>query len=86
MTDELGEVLGPDRRTFLKRLIIGTAFAAPVVSSFTMSGVQSALASTSRQTTIQANTNTSPPTTAVGAGGAQTTPAEPVTSTPSFTG
>ena len=64
MDDDLGamgEAVGPDRRTFLRRLIIGTAFAAPVVSSFTMSGMQSVFASTPRSTTLGMNSNTTPP-------------------------
>jgi hypothetical protein len=40
------EEVGSGRRTFLKRVVIGTAFAAPVVASFTMSGVQAAYAQT----------------------------------------
>jgi hypothetical protein len=34
----------PDRRTFVKRVAIGAAFATPVVSSFSMSGVNSVFA------------------------------------------
>jgi hypothetical protein len=49
---------GPDRRAFLKRLIIGTAFVVPVVSSFTMSGVTSVFADTPGSTTLATNTNT----------------------------
>lgn len=41
MSDEVEGAIGPDRRAFIKRLVIGTAFAVPVVSSFTMVGVQS---------------------------------------------
>jgi len=40
MTDDLERAIGPDRRSFIKRLVVTTAFAAPAVSSFTMSGVQ----------------------------------------------
>jgi len=63
--EELGpleKAVGPDRRAFLKGLVIGGAFAVPVVSSFTMSGMQSVFAATPGSTTIAANTNTSPPT------------------------
>jgi hypothetical protein len=35
---------GFDRRTFVKRVAVGTAFAVPVVTSFSMSGVNSAFA------------------------------------------
>ena len=31
--------VGPDRRTFVRRLVIGTAFAAPIVSSFDMASL-----------------------------------------------
>ena len=33
-----------DRRSFVKRIAIGTAFAVPVVTSFSMTGVNSAYA------------------------------------------
>jgi hypothetical protein len=42
--DELLEHLPPSRRTFVKRVAIGAAFATPVVSSFSMSGVNSVFA------------------------------------------
>lgn len=58
---EFEEAVGPDRRTFLKRLVVGAAFAAPVVSSFTMSGVKSIFASTPRSTTMLGNSNTTIP-------------------------
>jgi hypothetical protein len=38
--------LSDDRRSFLKKLAIGSAFAVPVVSSFTMSNVTAAYAQT----------------------------------------
>jgi len=37
--DAIENAVRPDRRTFVKRLV-GTAFAAPVVASFTMSGIE----------------------------------------------
>lgn len=40
------EVADNGRRGFIKKLAIGTAFAAPVVSSFSMSGVSAAYAQT----------------------------------------
>jgi hypothetical protein len=49
MADELDDALdaaGPDRRSFLKKLAIGTAFTAPVVSSFTMTGIKAVYAQT----------------------------------------
>jgi hypothetical protein len=42
--DTAGRRPGFDRRTFVKRVAIGTAFAVPVVTSFSMSGVNSAFA------------------------------------------
>jgi hypothetical protein len=49
-----------DRRAFLKKMAVGTAFAVPVVSSFSMAGVQAAFAQTPavspRQTTPGATT------------------------------
>ena len=41
---ELADHVGPSRRTFIKRVAVGAAFAAPVVSSFSMSGVNAAFA------------------------------------------
>jgi len=41
------EGVGPDRRAFLKRVAIGSAFAVPVVASFSMSGVQAVYAQSS---------------------------------------
>jgi len=63
--EELGpleKAVGPDRRAFLKGLVIGGAFAVPVVSSFTMSGMQSVFAATPGSTTIATVPNTLPPT------------------------
>jgi len=31
--------VNPDRRGFVKKIIVGTAFAAPIVSSFSMDGL-----------------------------------------------
>jgi hypothetical protein len=47
MADELDGVIdstGMVRRTFMRRLVTGTAFAAPVVASFAMAGVEAASA------------------------------------------
>src|SRR5882672_5104890 len=52
--------VGPDRRTFIKRLVVGTVFAAPIVSSFTMSGIEAAFGSSSRSTAMASNANTTP--------------------------
>jgi len=46
--DDALDALGASRRTFVKRLVVGTAFAAPVVSSFSMNGVNTVFAQDSR--------------------------------------
>jgi hypothetical protein len=82
--EDLERAVGPDRRTFIKRLVIGTAFAAPVVSSFTMSGVQAVFGAKAGAILGLANSNcTVPPappnyprpidTFAVGVGGLDVT-------------
>jgi hypothetical protein len=38
LDDELAG-LEPSRRTFIKRVAVGAAFATPIVSSFSMSGL-----------------------------------------------
>jgi hypothetical protein len=64
MSDEeaIGAV-GPDRRTFVRRLVMGAVFAAPVVSSFTMGGVQAVFGAEDnvRSTTMLTDSNTTPP-------------------------
>ncbi|HUC38153.1 MAG TPA: twin-arginine translocation signal domain-containing protein [Acidimicrobiales bacterium] len=42
--DEVAEHVGFDRRSFVKRVALGAAFAVPAVTSFSMSGVNSAYA------------------------------------------
>jgi hypothetical protein len=44
--DAATEGLGDGRRSFLKKMAIGTAFTVPVVSSFTMAGIQAVYAQT----------------------------------------
>jgi hypothetical protein len=74
--DEALEGLSDDRRAFIKKLAIGTAFAVPVVSSFTMSNVTAAYAqsaasssqvsgvgASTSSTTTTTSPNTSPSTT-----------------------
>jgi hypothetical protein len=34
------EAAEPEKRAFLKQIIVGTAFAAPLVASFSMEGLQ----------------------------------------------
>ena len=68
--DELDNALGglsDDRRSFLKKLAIGSAFAVPVVSSFTMSNITAAYAqtaATSSQVSAGGASNTTTTTTA----------------------
>jgi len=37
--DQVLEKVRPDRRSFVRKVIVGTAFAVPVVSSFSMDGL-----------------------------------------------
>lgn len=60
MSEDFEQAIGHDRRTFVKRLVIGSAFAAPVISSFTMSGVQAVFGNFSGPITGATNSNTSP--------------------------
>jgi hypothetical protein len=57
--DTAGNRPGFDRRTFVKRVVIGTAFAVPVVTSFSMSGVNSAFAAAPSSSNTQINNLTS---------------------------
>jgi hypothetical protein len=64
------EGLGDGRRSFLKKMAVGTAFTVPVVSSFTMAGIKAVYAQTPTASGKQvsgnnasASTTTSPPTT-----------------------
>ena len=59
MSEEVEKEFGQDRRTFIKRLVVGTAFAAPVVSSFTMAGV-SAITGSATPKGIGPNTTPDP--------------------------
>lgn len=64
------EGLGDGRRAFLKKMAVGTAFTVPVVSSFTMAGIQAVYAQTptasgrvSGSGAAKSTTTTTPPTT-----------------------
>jgi hypothetical protein len=61
LTDEVARRIGPDRRTFVKRLVIGTVFAAPLVQSFSMSGIEAVFGKGAGATTAMANSNGTPP-------------------------
>ena len=58
--DEQLAGLEPSRRTFIKRVAVGAAFATPIVSSFSMSGlsVNAAAAQTSHQSGHSGNLTT----------------------------
>ena len=86
---ELEKAVGSDRRTFIKRLLIGSAFAAPVVSSFTMTGIGAVFGSSvprqangNQEPTTTTTTTTAPSEAGAGAAGA----ASPIESQPRFTG
>jgi hypothetical protein len=78
VSEEVEKEFGQDRRTFIKRLVIGTAFAAPVVSSFTMAGVS---AITGSSTPKGINPNTTDP-----GGDEGSAPATAVVADPTTTG
>ena len=61
MTDEVARRIGPDRRTFVKRLVVGTVFAAPLVQSFSMSGIEAVFGSGAGATTLMGDSNTGSP-------------------------
>lgn len=58
--ESLEGAVGHDRRTFIKRLVVGTVFAAPIVTSFTMSGMEAAFGGEARSTAMASNANTTP--------------------------
>lgn len=83
--DELDNALegvGDERRSFLKKMVVASAFAVPVVSSFTMSGVGAvyaqAAAASGDVSGGNATTSTSPaPTTSTTTAPATTTTTSP---------
>ena len=82
------EPLGSDRRSFLKKVAIGSVFATPVVSSFTMSGIEAVYAQTpsSSGTDVKAageeqTTTTESSTTTTEAPATTTTTEAPTTTT-----
>jgi hypothetical protein len=58
--EPLNDAVGPDRRTFVKALVVGTVFAAPIVSSFTMSGIESVFGGAAGASMAMSNTTASP--------------------------
>ena len=61
------------RRSFLKKMAVTTAFAAPVVSSFTMTGIKAVYAQTPRVSGAAAGGNTAASTTTTAASNQPTT-------------
>ena len=57
------EGLDDGRRSFLKKMAIGTAFTVPVVSSFTMAGIQAVYAQTPTSSGRVSAGNVTAPTT-----------------------
>src|SRR5581483_7139879 len=60
MTEQFEESVGHDRRTFVKRLVLGSVFAAPVISSFKMSGIEAVFGGAKQSAPFSALPNTSP--------------------------
>ena len=42
--DEIFDKVGDDRRSFMKKMVVGTAFAVPVISTFSLTGMQASFA------------------------------------------
>jgi hypothetical protein len=57
------EGLGDGRRSFLKKMAVGTAFTVPVVSSFTMAGIKAVYAQTPTASGQQVSGNNASATT-----------------------
>ncbi len=60
MSDDVERVISEaayGRRTFLRRLAIGSAFAVPVVSSFSMAGIQAVSAQADQNNGLIGNCN-----------------------------
>jgi len=58
--ERLGDALGPDRRSFVKGLVASTVFAAPIISSFTMSGIESVFGNVAGASMAMSNTTAAP--------------------------
>jgi hypothetical protein len=63
LSDEILDRVGDDRRSFLKKMVVGTAFAVPVVSSFSLHGMQSAFGQTPTTSVPPSTTATTATTT-----------------------
>jgi hypothetical protein len=42
--EEIFDKVGDDRRSFMKKMVVGTAFAVPVISTFSLTGMQASFA------------------------------------------
>jgi hypothetical protein len=80
--DDVFEQVGHDRRQFIKRLAVGSAFAVPVVSSFSMSGVNTVFAQSAE---VSGETTTTAEPEVEGTGEGSTTTSSTSTSTTSTT-
>ena len=86
MQDDVTEGLDDGRRAFLKKMAVGGAFAAPVISSFSMAGVSAVYAQTPTTSGVDVDpgddvapttTSTTSTTTTTIANGNQTDPIDP---------
>lgn len=80
------EGLGDGRRQFLKKMAIGTAFTVPVVSSFTMAGIQAVYAQTPSASGKVSSGNVSASTTTSTSTTSTTTTTQPNSTTTTVTG
>jgi hypothetical protein len=56
VSEDLERAISPTRRTFIKRIVVGTAFAAPVVASFRMSGISALFPGAAPTGAVKSNT------------------------------
>lgn len=83
--DDVFEQVGHDRRQFIKRLAVGSAFAVPVVSSFSMSGVNTVFAQSAEVSGGSGTTETTTDEDVSAGGEGNTTTSSTSTSTTSTT-
>jgi len=79
--DEIFDRVGDDRRSFLKKMVIGSAFAVPVVSTFSLTGMQASFA----QSATSSKPATAPATAATSTTAAATTTTTSTTTTTTTT-
>jgi hypothetical protein len=83
--DEIFDHVGDDRRAFLKKMAIGTAFAVPIVSSFSLTGMQASFAQTASSSAPAATSTSTSSTTTTAAPTTTTTTTSTTTSTTTTT-